>query len=316
MSPHRSWRRLLAVAVVALALAAGSGVTPVAGTGERVHGPSGGGSTDVPASTATNLTYEGDTLTVAAGPGQVITGRTDLPAGTTLRVRAQSTGGEQPFVRSVSAVVDRHGRFRAVLGFSAYEPGAEFRVVVRYNGTTLTEAPAVFEACAAACESPTATDPRAGTTLSTVGERRPLARTAGSVVEGNTTLAPGTSVTVRLNFSDDVRTRTVETAVAADGSFRAVVDVSQVPDGTPFRVTVVHEGRTLAAAPGTVVDCEGPCDWSTGATPSRTVTFTFDARGAVTPTSGGDRFAGLGALALGGTLAVVGIALLLGVGRV
>lgn len=107
------------------------------------------------------------------------------------------------------------------------------------------------------------------TTIDREGDRVSLAAGPGQPITGDTALAAGTTVSVRLQASGETPFLMTRSAVvAADGGFRAVFDLSGIPAGTDFEVTVHHDGETLATAPGRTTPCRSACEAETPSTPS------------------------------------------------
>ncbi|WP_254280022.1 BGTF surface domain-containing protein [Haloarcula marina] len=90
-----------------------------------------------------HLAYDGQRLTVAQATGQEIRGTTDRDPGTTLTVRARSTGSSTPFLRQRQATVGEDGTFVVTMDFESVPSGTRFTVSVHHDGETLTEADAV-----------------------------------------------------------------------------------------------------------------------------------------------------------------------------
>jgi hypothetical protein len=262
-----------------------------------------------------------DELTMQAGPGQVIAGDATVPAGTELSVRVRSTGG-QPVLRTVPTRVDDRGRFRAVVNLTAVPADTPVTVVVRRGDDSLTTVEGTVVQCASACDAGRPVDPADVTALTTSDGRVRLGAAAGRAVVGETSLPPGTDLSVRIRSaggsSPFVFARTA--TVGDDGRFRAVYDLSSADPGTPIAVTVVANGTQIASADGEVVACLRRCG-SAAQTPTPSPPPLPGVNGTTStvasPTSGvvPPRLAGLLALAVGGLLGVVGVALLLGLVR-
>ena len=91
---------------------------------------------------------------------------------------------------------------------------------------------------------------------------------AGQTIAGETTLDPGTTVSIRVTSrsSKSPFLMQVETTVGDDGTFAAPFDFGDTPVGTPFEVAVRGDGEALAEVYGRVADCEDTCPTAT-ATP-------------------------------------------------
>lgn len=203
------------------------------------------------------LLYEGERLTVEAGPGQPILGQTDLPAGTTVTVRIRSTG-ENPFLDTAEAVVGSDGRFRAVLAFDDVPVGTSFDVTVRGDGTSIATAEGEVVECTESCSEGMAA---AESAFDTDGDGTlTLEAGPGQAVEGTVERAAGTRVSVRLQSTGrSPFLVTTEAVVDRDGRFRTVHDLSDAQPGMSFEAIVHHDGTELASADGTVVECETDC---------------------------------------------------------
>jgi len=110
------------------------------------------------------------------------------------------------------------------------------------------------------------------------GETLALEAGPGQVVRGRTDMEPGTVVTVRLQSTgaDHPYLRSRSATVDADGVFRAVFDLSELPSGTGLRVVVHHDGRNLTTVAGEVVACSS-CATTIPDTPSAVVVHDGDA---------------------------------------
>jgi PGF-CTERM protein len=98
-----------------------------------------GSTAAVTAQSGVSIAHEGDELTVPPAEKATISGESDLPAGTTLTVRVQSTGDTEPrFIRTADDVtVSEDGSFSATFDFSNRSAGDTFEVTVVRNGTAL-----------------------------------------------------------------------------------------------------------------------------------------------------------------------------------
>lgn len=120
---------VLAVAVLVAVVAAAVVLGPfgLAGSSAEPAGP--------------GFVHDGDRLTVEPAAGQTIEGRTDLANGTTVSVRLRSSG-ENPFLVTRSATVDRSGTFSATFDLSGVPAGTTFRATVHHDGERLMNATA------------------------------------------------------------------------------------------------------------------------------------------------------------------------------
>ncbi|WP_415383176.1 BGTF surface domain-containing protein [Halosimplex sp. TS25] len=112
-----------------------------------------------------------------------------------------------------------------------------------------------------ATDVPGATDAPAGdgTTVDHDGARLSLDGTPNQTVTGETDLAPGTELAVRV-VSDDAASPFLvsrTTTVGDDGAFSATVDLSGVSEDAAARATVVRDGAELANVSARVTAVEG-----------------------------------------------------------
>lgn len=98
------------------------------------------------------------------------------------------------------------------------------------------------------------------------GDRLTLAAADGQTVRGETSLAPGSDVTVVLEASREgpvERSRWVESfsdaTVAANGTFVASFDLAGYGPNVTFQARFVHEETVLATAVGRLAPCERDC---------------------------------------------------------
>lgn len=244
--------RLLMGLVVALSVVSGLGLgTAGAATGDGAAASA----TSLP-SDGTHLIYEGDTLTLDAGPGQVVHGETDLPAGTELTVLAESSGGSTRFIMASEATVTKNGTFRTTFDLADTPAGQSMTVSVSHNGSTLASARGTVTECTDDCAAPTPDAPSASIAQA---PDVTLGAGPGRPISGTTDLPPGAAVTVRVGATDGNVSASHTVTVGDDGRYQAVFDLSSVPADTPVNVTVVHDGSRLARASGTVVACEAEC---------------------------------------------------------
>ncbi|WP_123535143.1 BGTF surface domain-containing protein [Halosimplex salinum] len=104
-----------------------------------------------------------------------------------------------------------------------------------------------------------------GTTLDTTDGEVRVAPASEQTISGETTLDPGTTVSIRVTSasSSSPFLMTVEATVDDDGTFAGTFDFSGMSSGTPFDVTVRDGDRTLARGSGLVTDCETDCPAAT-----------------------------------------------------
>lgn len=92
------------------------------------------------------------------------------------------------------------------------------------------------------------------------GEEIVVESATDRIVRGDTTLDPGTRLTVRVRGAGEHPfLETAETEVTEFGTFSAAFDFDDVPRGASFEITVRRDGAVLASATGRVIDCEGRC---------------------------------------------------------
>ncbi len=89
----------------------------------------------------------------------------------------------------------------------------------------------------------------------------PLVAAQQQVVTGETTVEPGTEVTVRIQSTEPETPFLYQshTEVQDDGAFAAVLGLSAVPANTSYELAVHADGTELANRSGTVRACEDDC---------------------------------------------------------
>ncbi|WP_137283230.1 BGTF surface domain-containing protein [Halorussus salinisoli] len=108
------------------------------------------------------------------------------------------------------------------------------------------------------------------------GDRLTLQSGPGQAIRGRTNLQAGTKLSVRVESeSGKPFLMTDETVVDQNGTFRTVVDLSDVPPGTEFTVTVHRDGTDLTATEGTVVECTDACEGQSTDDAATETAFTF-----------------------------------------
>jgi len=205
--------------------------------------------------------FEGDELSLEAGPGQVVRGETDLPAGTTLTVRVVRTADSPQFILTDEVVVGPDGTFRATFDMRDVPVGATANVSVLRAGTALASTTARTVECTDACAAPDPETPTAS--LDRHGANATLEAGPGRTVAGETNLPPGTDLSVLLNRTDGgaPEFRYARSAtVGDDGRFRAPFNLSDAPVGASFEVTVLHDESDVTHATGTVTPCQTRCE--------------------------------------------------------
>ncbi|WP_247008534.1 BGTF surface domain-containing protein [Halorientalis litorea] len=100
----------------------------------------------------TSVVTDGAVLRLSAGPGQTVTGQSDLAAGTVLTVRLRSASASAPFLRSAEATVTDSGTFEATFDLREAQPNTSFEAVVQHDGDRLHETNGVVVDCVGDCE--------------------------------------------------------------------------------------------------------------------------------------------------------------------
>lgn len=246
---NRTYGTVGTVAVVLLAAAAAvsAGGVPL---GDAPAGPA---ATDAPAD-ATTVDYDGAHLSLDGAPNQTVAGETDLAPETEIAVRVVSDEAASPFIVSETTTVDEGGAFAATVDLSGVSEDAAARAIVVRDGAELAN----VSARVSAVEGVTPTDEsdsESGTAFDHEGDRLTLAALETETVGGETDLAPGTEVTVRLSSTSSASPFLVQrtATVADDGTFAAEVDLVGVANGTTFEATVRHDDTAVASAEGVVI---------------------------------------------------------------
>lgn len=124
-----------------------------------------------------------------------------------------------------------------------------------------------------------AEQPVDGTTIQSDNGTLTLRAAQDQVVRGRTDVAPGESLTVRLQSAENASTpflRTATTTVAENGSFAVTVDLAAVGDQPAFVATVRHDGEELTNTTGQVVGELTDADSDTESTRSVATHFVVD----------------------------------------
>ena len=207
----------------------------------------------------TQFVFEGAELTLEAGPGQVVRGDTDLPAGTRVDVRVTRTSDSPRFILTDEAVVGPDGTFRATFDLRDAPVGTTANVSVHRAGTALASTTARTVECTDACAAP---DPETPTASLGLDGNATLEAGPGRTVTGETNLPPGTDLSVRMQRTDDGAPDFIysrQTTVGDDGRFRAPFNLTGAT-GASVAVTVRHDGSEVRNATGTVVECQRRCE--------------------------------------------------------
>lgn len=146
-------------------------------------------------SAGTSLVYDGEQPTLAAGPGQTLTGRTDLEPGTVLRVRLRSQSSGSPFLRTTQATVDETGTFTATVDLAAESPGTEFGILVYQGEERLLQTTGEVVPCDGTC-TPTSDPDQDSTSRTDVVQTDTV--DIASIVEG----ASGETVPIQVSVGD------------------------------------------------------------------------------------------------------------------
>jgi hypothetical protein len=110
----------------------------------------------------------------------------------------------------------------------------------------------------------------------------PLDAGPQQVIVGQTSLAQGSELTVRLQSSEPVPYLRQSTAyVGRNGTFAVVFDMDTAEANSSFDLTVLHDGTTLLERNGTVATCEGNCTDTVPDIPGTPDTVVTVERGAV-----------------------------------
>jgi len=178
----------------------------------------------------------------------------------------------------------------------------------------------------AGAQTTTTATPEPSASFTHEGDEFVVEPAPGQRLEGETSLPAGTRLTLRIQSSNTGSPflNRVETAVREDGTFTKAVDFSHVERETTFTVTVRYNATTLAETTGRVVTCARNCT-ETPVESGPTTTAPSETTDAASPTAPLDDttpapqrsidIGGVGALGAGLLLGVVGVALLLGLGR-
>lgn len=135
-----------ATVLVALALATSAFVGAVAAQ-----------DTATPADEASaTITYEGEALVLHNGPGQQISGETNLDEGTVVTVFVESDSAEHPFLRTPEAVVGEDGSFTANVSLDDVDARADAIAEVRLDNRRISdEVPVELRPCNGQCPDET-----------------------------------------------------------------------------------------------------------------------------------------------------------------
>lgn len=218
----------------------------------------------------TTIVITNGTLTLDAASEQVVRGRTDLPAGTTVSIRLQSTSSEMPFIRSSEVSVADNGTFRTAVDLSQITDQPEFRVSVYHDGNKVANTSGQVVGTA---EDPVGTSsPEERTDVErlnqTDSEAAPanatffaddsqltLPATSDAQLRGQTDLTPGTNVSMRLRSTnaENPFIYSQEATVGENGTIAVTYNMSTVDSRTEFEASIHHDSDELASRSGILV---------------------------------------------------------------
>ncbi|SFR91648.1 hypothetical protein SAMN05216559_0950 [Halomicrobium zhouii] len=213
----------------------------------------------------TTIDHDGENVTLAAAPGQAVSGQTDLDAGTTLDVRLTSTDASNPFLQTKEATVAENGSFSTTLNLGGVAAGATGNLTVRHNDSVLASETVAVVPCDDDCEAATETDePQSGTTVDHDGERLTLVSGTASKISGQSDLEPGTELELTLESTDATSPFLLRerTNVTENGSFAVTMDTSFVSETANATLTVSHDDEELTEAEARIEPCEENCESS------------------------------------------------------
>lgn len=215
----------------------------------------------------TSLLAENGTLTLQAASEQVIRGRTELPAGTTITIRLRSTSSTTPFLRSATATVADNGTFRTTVDLSRVTDQPEFVARVRHNDEQLTE---ISGRVVGTAENPLSdTDPADSDEWELVkevssptvnasfvvdGKQLTLPATSNASLQAEVDLAPDRNVSVRLQSVDSENPflRSQGATINEGGTVRATYNMSAVAPGTEFEASIHYNDTEIVSRSGAV----------------------------------------------------------------
>jgi len=211
----------------------------------------------------TTIDHDGENVTLAAAPGQTVSGQTDLDAGTTLDVRLTSTDASNPFLQTREATVAENGSFATRLDLGAVSPGATATLTVRHNDSVLASESVAVVPCDDDCEPNTESgDRQSGTTVDREGETLTLVSGTASKISGQSDLEPGTELELLVESTNVTRPFLIResTNVTDNGTFATTVDTHSVAGPLNASVTVIHDEEELTEVDARVVPCDDDCE--------------------------------------------------------
>ncbi|NLV11556.1 hypothetical protein GOC74_16635 [Halomicrobium mukohataei] len=98
-------------------------------------------------------------------------------------------------------------------------------------------------------------------TIDYEGEELTVEAAPGEQISGETTLPPGTRLTVRIESASSASPflKRLEATVADDGTFTATGDLSDLPPDTAFEAAVVYNATVISRQSGQIVPCTSDC---------------------------------------------------------
>lgn len=281
-----------------------------------------------------------ENLSVEAAAGRVVRGETSLEPGTTLHVRVRSVDGRN-FLKSAEAEVGEFGTFSTRLDFDGIPSGTTFVLRVQGPDDTVEAVPGRVVDCESECSVPETTSfPVDGFGVVAVADvtqgdevRIPIRlgdRSEATLVVGGDTVNYRVGTTVRDGNGDGRVLVAFDSAAAGDDAptLRVVsrgdsgerafeeTDLPRLVDTGSYPLTL-YAGANTTGEPldtGELVISRPSDDVGTDTTRT-TVESTpeLDAGSGGSPVGGvvGSRLASAGGLAIGGVLALLGVALIL-----
>jgi len=275
-------RRLSAVLAVGLAL----GLVAVSAAGPAFAAQS---AADAAGDGTTIDTGDG-TLTLDAAPNQTVSGESDLAPGTDLTVRLRSSGSSTPFLRTADATVREDGTWTATVDLSSVADQPRFTAAVIHDGEELANVTGrvvgeptdpLGEADPSEAENRTLvgssddSPPPANATFGPQNGSLELANGSAQRVTGETDLAPGSRVTVRLvSTGASPFLRTTRTVVTENGTFGVAFDLSNVPADESFEARARYDGERIGNRSGVVTECQDDCSATVEAWLTEEIVFT------------------------------------------
>ncbi|WP_373567973.1 BGTF surface domain-containing protein [Haloarcula sp. H-GB4] len=204
-------------------------------------------------------TVSEDSLPLHADEQQVVTGETTLEAGTEMTVKIVSENSSNPFIYRRQVTVQPNGTFVAQFDLSRHPANISYDLSAYADGDRLFNRTETIAPCDDNC-----TDPEAAATeqQATVSEDSlPLHADQQQVVTGETTLEPGTEMTVEIvseNSSNPFLYQR-QVIVQPNGTFAAQFDLSRHPANTSYELSAHVDGDWLFERTETIAPCDGNC---------------------------------------------------------